>query len=109
MDLSIDQFVDIIRTSRALSQEQKELFLEDPNVLPAEYRVAIAQILFDFQERSFARERYLSDRLDELLESFEENLRNEGVDEEVRNTLTQKAKKQNEAFRLTQRVNSSTL
>lgn len=90
-------FSDSVKSSRALSQEQKELLLADPP-LPEGYRRKVADILRKFDERSKAREADLKDKLDELYTAFMQQVDASDLDDREKTDLKEKAKKINSSF-----------
>ena len=91
-------FIVAINSSRALSQEQKELFLEGIEDFTDEYREKITELLTQFDQNSFDREKYLREKLFAQYEELEKKLTNEGIEESEKQKLLDKAKKQMEAF-----------
>ncbi len=91
-------FIVAVNSSRALSQEQKELFLEGVEDFTDEYRVKITELLTQFDQNSFDREVYLREKLFEQYKQFEKQLTNEGIEESKKQEMLSKAKKQMEAF-----------
>ncbi|MBP9814208.1 hypothetical protein KBC80_03345 [Candidatus Woesebacteria bacterium] len=91
-------FIVAVNSSRALSQEQKELFLEGVEDFSDEYRAQIIELLTQFDQNSFDREKYLREKLYQQYKQLEKKLANEGVEESEKQKLLEKAKKQMESF-----------
>lgn len=91
-------FIVAVNSSRALSQEQKELFLEGVEDFSDEYRAQIIELLTQFDQNSFDREKYLREKLYQQYIQLEKKLANEGVEESEKQKLLEKAKKQMESF-----------
>jgi len=91
-------FIVAVNSSRALSQEQKELFLERVEDFSDEYRAQIIELLTQFDQNSFDREKYLREKLYQQYKQLEKKLANEGVEESEKQKLLEKAKKQMESF-----------
>lgn len=92
MDISIQQFCDQVLRSRALSQEQKELLVADPEALPSSYREEVAAILSAFDDQSMQREEYLRNAVEDRMRQFEKKLEEEGTDAPTTHALLKKAK-----------------
>lgn len=92
-----DLFIEIVRKSRALSSEQKELLLEDP-VLSVTFLKHIVKTLELFDTHSKVREAYLRQKLDASLAAFSRELDVEGIDETTKSQLLMKAKQLNAQF-----------
>lgn len=95
---SIQAFIVAVNSSRVLTQEQKDLFLEGVEDFTDEYRVKITELLTRFDQNSFDREVYLREKLFEQYEQLEKKLTSEGIEETEKQKLLEKAKKQMEAF-----------
>lgn len=93
----MNTFKNAVKNSRVLSLEQKEGLLADPQ-LPVAYQENIAKLLSKFDKNSKAREAYLRDKMEELYTEFIVQLDAEGVREEKKKELVEKAKKQMESF-----------
>lgn len=91
-------FIVAVNSSRALSQEQKELFLEGVENFTDEYREKITKYLTQFDQNSFDREKYLREKLFAQYEQLEKKLTSEGIEESEKQKLLEKAKKQMESF-----------
>lgn len=90
-------FSTLVHDSRMLSNEQKELFLSDPQ-LPEEYQQKIIELLQIFDDHSKAREASLRYKLEESYTQFINQLNDAGIGEEKKKVLTEKARKQIEGF-----------
>ena len=93
-----DAFIVAVNSSRALSQEQKELFLEGVEDFSDEYRAQIIELLTQFDQNSFDREKHLREKLYQQYKQLEKKLANEGIEESEKQKLLDKAKKQMESF-----------
>jgi len=91
-------FIVAVNSSRALSQEQKDLFLEGVEDFSDEYRAQIIELLTQFDQNSFDREKYLREKLFAQYEQLEKKLTSEGVEESEKQKLLEKAMKQMEGF-----------
>lgn len=98
MNQTIQAFIVAVNSSRVLSHEQKELFLEGIEDFTDEYRAQITELLRQFDQNSFDREKYLREKLFTQYEELEKKLIREGIEEEEKQRLLDKAKKQMEAF-----------
>ncbi len=98
MNKSAQAFIVAVNSSRVLSREQKELFLEGVEDFTDEYRAQITELLTQFDQNSFDREKYLREKLFTQYEELEKKLIREGIDETEKQRLLDKAKKQMEAF-----------
>lgn len=98
MNHSTQSFIVAVHSSRALSQEQKELFLEGIDDFTDEYREQITALLTQFDQNSFDREVYLREKLFAQYEQLEKKLTSEGIGETEKQEMLSKAKKQMEAF-----------
>lgn len=90
-------FKNIVQQSRVLSGEQKALLLDGPK-LPEEYQTHISTMLQEFDKNSKAREAYLRDKMEELYTEFVSQLDDEGIEENTKKELLEKAKKQMASF-----------
>lgn len=97
MNSQRSSFIDVVQNSRALSNEQKELFLGDPS-MSEEYKKKITELLQIFDEKSKDREAYLRDKLEESYTQFISSLDEGGIGEEKKKELAEKARKQIEGF-----------
>lgn len=91
-------FVIAVNSSRVLSQEQKDLFLDGINDFSDEYRAQIIDLLTQFDQNSFDREVYLREKLFQQYKQLEMKLASEGIEESEKQKLLDKAKKQMESF-----------
>ena len=92
------KFIVAVNSSRVLSQEQKELFLEGIEDFSDEYREKIIELLTQFDRNSFDREVYLRDQLFQQYKQLEMRLGSEGIEESEKQKILDKAKKQMESF-----------
>lgn len=90
-------FIDVVTQSRVLSTEQKALLLEGPT-LPDEFQKNSIVFLQEFDKNSKARELFLRDKMEELYTKFIAQLDVEGVGEDTKKELMEKAKKQMKSF-----------
>ena len=98
MNHSVQSFIVAVNSSRALSQEQKELFLEGVEDFTEEYRAQTIELLTQFDQNSFDREIYLREKLFAQYEQLKKKLTSEGIEESEKQKLLDKAKKQMESF-----------
>ena len=93
----MNNFLGLVKKSRALSKEQKELLLADPP-LPEAYQKKMDSLLESFDKNSKAREAYLRDKLEILYTQFITSLNEAGIAPEKKKELAEKARKQIEGF-----------
>ncbi len=98
MNHTVQTFIIAVNSSRVLSQEQKDLFLEGIEDFSDEYRAQITDLLMKFDRNSFDREIYLREKLFQQYKQLEKKLMSEGVEESEKLKLLDKAKKQMESF-----------
>jgi len=90
-------FINVVKSSRVLTSEQKELLLADPQ-LPETFQRNVAATLAEFDEHSKAREALLREKLEQSYTEFIRQLDSAGIGEEKKKELLKKARKQIEEF-----------
>lgn len=97
MSVQKNTFINAVTQSRVLTREQKEGLLADPQ-LPEAYQVVVMNLLTEFDKNSKERELFLRDKMKELYTEFIAQLDAEGIEEDKKKELLEKAKKQMESF-----------
>lgn len=89
LDIAFQQSV---QTSRVLTVEQKQDFLEGSTTFPDEYKEKVTSLLSNFDQHSHAREAYLKHHVDTLLTQLQDQLKQEQVSNEVIAATMKKAR-----------------
>ncbi len=95
--LQNQSFITAVKKGRVLSEEQKQDLLSVP-MLPESYQQAVTTQLTTFDEHSKERESYLRNTLEASFTEFKARLASEGVTEQTKHELLEKARKQIDSF-----------
>lgn len=85
-------FKQSVQTSRVLTAEQKQDFLEGSTSFPDDYKEKITSLLTNFDQHSRAREAYLTHHVEEFLSQLHDQLVQEHIRQDIIAATMKKAR-----------------